>query len=72
MRNAAQAYTAMRDAAAAYDESLSALLAHPDCKPGYTSADGSMVIVDNFAADNRVFRSHPARRIEVSAVKAKR
>ena len=72
IRAASAAYTAMKLAATQYDEALAAMLAHPQAKPGASSADGQITIIDNFAADNRVFRSLPFRRYEVAQAKPRK
>jgi hypothetical protein len=69
--HAAMAYSAMRETASQYDAALDTLVGDTEFRAGAESADGSLIVVDNFACGNRIFRSQPTRRFEVVATKTR-
>lgn len=72
---AASQYETARDTLAAYDETLGRLVNHPQFRAGESVplADGRIaVVVDSFAADNRIFRPQALRRFTVEFAKPAR
>lgn len=72
---AAAQYESARDLLAAYDETLERIIRQPEFKAGLSVCldDGrTAVIVDSFAASNRIFRPQPIRRFSIEFAKPRK